>query len=130
VNSLYVTNIYNHEGTYVFDDTPVGLVREPFIISMPQIIEHQMGGPIDTITAIFSAAAFPSYNTVLKRLHPEYGGTRYELDGSHLQGWGSARRCSITLTLPQRRSTCISARPLAMSDYYYHDCNERLEVLP
>jgi hypothetical protein len=75
LNSLYVLKIYNHEGTYVFDDPQVDLVREPFVMGMPEIIEHQMGGPIDTFTAIFSAAAFPGYNTVLKRLHPEYGGT-------------------------------------------------------
>ena len=88
MNSLYVLKIYNHEGTYVFDDPQVDLVREPFVMGMPEIIEHQMGGgPIDTFTAIFSAAAFPGYNTVLKRLHPEYGGTWYELDGTHLQGW-------------------------------------------
>jgi hypothetical protein len=87
-NSLYVLNIYNHEGTYVFDDPQVDLVREPFVMGMPEIIEHQMGGgPIDTFTAIFSAAAFPGHNTVLKRLHAEYGGTWYELSGTRLEGW-------------------------------------------
>jgi hypothetical protein len=87
VNSFYVLNIYNHEGAYVFDDPRLGFVREPFVLGMPEIIEHQMGGPIDTFTAIFSATAFPGYTSVLKRLHEEYGGTWYGLDGTHLQGW-------------------------------------------
>jgi hypothetical protein len=103
VNSLYVLNIYNHEGTYVFDDPKVDLVREPFVMGMPEIIEHQMGGgPIDTFTAIFSATAFPGYNTVLKRLHPEYGGTWYELDGTDLQGWLCPALFKYFLVAPER----------------------------
>jgi hypothetical protein len=88
MNSLQVLHIYNHHGTYVFDDPQVGLLREPFVMGMPEIIEHQMGGgPIDAFTAIFSPAAFPGHNTVLKRVRSEDGGNWYNLNGTDLEGW-------------------------------------------
>jgi hypothetical protein len=92
-------------------------------MGMPEIIEHQMGGgPIDTFTALFSATAFPGYNTVLKRLRPEYGerGTSWmELTSKA----GSARRCSNTFWLPPKGCTCISAQRSAMSGSC-HYCND------
>ena len=39
---------------------------------------------------------------MLKRLHPEYGGTWYELDGTHLQGWLCPALFKYFLVAPER----------------------------
>ena len=39
-NSLFVIAPYWDSGTWVFDDERVGLVREPFVLGVPDMIDH------------------------------------------------------------------------------------------
>ena len=39
-NSLFVIAPYWDSGTWVFDDERVGLVREPFVSGVPDMIDH------------------------------------------------------------------------------------------
>ena len=38
-NALLVIQPYRSHGTWVFDDPAVGLVREPFVSGIPQMID-------------------------------------------------------------------------------------------
>ena len=63
-NSILVIAPYRYKGTWVFDDESVGLVREPFVEGVPQIIDYLV---CDTSNAdsgfrmTFSDTGFPSY---------------------------------------------------------------------
>lgn len=39
-NSILIIAPYRYEGTWVFDDPNVGLVREPFVAGVPEMIDH------------------------------------------------------------------------------------------
>jgi len=39
-NALFVIAPYRFEGMWVFDDPSAGLVREPFVSGVPEMIEH------------------------------------------------------------------------------------------
>ena len=39
-NSIFVIAPYWYEGTWVFDDERVGLVKEPFVSGVPDMINH------------------------------------------------------------------------------------------
>jgi hypothetical protein len=74
-------------GIWAFDDAAVGLVREPFISGIPEIIESIIGPDRTSFTAIFSDQPFPGGDITLARLTPEAGGYWYRLQGSEQRGW-------------------------------------------
>jgi hypothetical protein len=39
-NSIFVVFLYRAEGTWVFDDERAGLVREPFVSGIPELIDQ------------------------------------------------------------------------------------------
>ena len=48
-NSIMVVKPYKWEGMWVFDDEKTGLVREPFVAGVPEILEpllEQQGIPV------------------------------------------------------------------------------------
>ena len=77
--------------TWVFDDESVGLVREPFVTGVPQIIDYLV---CDTSNAdsgfrmTFSDIAFPSYTHSIEWVREESGGNWYHLTGDvEMDGW-------------------------------------------
>jgi hypothetical protein len=61
VNSLFVIAPYKHEGMWVFDDSRVGLSREPFIAGIDTRIDKLVAKIPDAdqgFRAVFSAAPF------------------------------------------------------------------------
>ncbi len=89
-NSLFVIKPYCWNGTWVFDDPDVGLVKEPFVSGVPAIIEEATKNIPDAqngFVAIFSDNAFPGYDVELEWTRDEYGGTWYKWKNTGLEGW-------------------------------------------
>jgi hypothetical protein len=64
-NSLMIIAPYRWGGTWVFDDPVTGLVREPFVAGVPQMIDvllERKGIKGDQFRLIFSAGPFPGYD--------------------------------------------------------------------
>ena len=61
-NALFVIAPYRFEGMWVFDDPNVGLVREPFVSGVPEMIEHVVRDIPDAESGFrltFSTQPFP-----------------------------------------------------------------------
>ncbi|MCA9261948.1 MAG: hypothetical protein KDA61_22175, partial [Planctomycetales bacterium] len=89
-NSLMVIAPYRHHGTWVFDDASAGLVKEPFVGGVPEMIDllvadipHAEKG----FRLIFSAQAFPGFQKRLDWLRGDSLGNFYALDDPPLEGW-------------------------------------------
>ena len=67
-NSLFVIAPYWDSGTWVFDDERVGLVREPFVSGVPDMIDHLVRDIPDAregFRMIFSKTKYPGYSQSL-----------------------------------------------------------------
>jgi hypothetical protein len=74
---------------WVFDDERVGLVKEPFVMGIPEIINNAVGhlaNPEAGFTVLFNNTGLPSSDVVLKKLDIESGGTWYEQEGTGMKG--------------------------------------------
>src|SRR5438552_16310730 len=82
MNALLVIFPYKYEGTWVFDDPTVGLVREPFVAGINTMIDRLVA-PIPNaekgFRLVFSPTPFPGYTVKLEWRRQEYGGTWYLL---------------------------------------------------
>jgi len=90
MNSIMVINPYWYVGTWVFDDDATGLVREPFVSGMPEIINGLVEGISDAragFRLLFSATPFPGYQASLTRDRADFGGTWYRSDRDGAEGW-------------------------------------------
>ncbi len=103
-NSILVIHPYKNHGVWVFDDPETGLVKEPFVAGMPEIIEtilrHKVGKGISACTIIFSATPFPQFQGYLSRLQPEHGGTWYSYGDQ--EGWLCAALFKYFKEAPER----------------------------
>lgn len=86
INALMVIHPYKLRGTWVFDDAATGLVQEPFVAGIPEIIESIVGDAT-AFTAIFAAEAFPGSQHVLTRGRAEHGGFWYHHVATNRDGW-------------------------------------------
>ncbi len=77
-------------GTWVFDDDAVGLVQEPFVSGVPEMIDELVADIPNArqgFRLLFSAEAFPGYQRKLTRLREEFGGWWYARDEPKTEGW-------------------------------------------
>jgi hypothetical protein len=91
-NSIRVIQPYWSSGTWVFDDPAVGLVREPFVCGVPEMINRLVEdagieNARDGFRLLFSASPFPSHRGVFRRIRPEHSGTWYRDENSGAEGW-------------------------------------------
>lgn len=89
-NALFAIHPYFDQGLWVFDDPGRGLVKEPFVSGMPEMIERATGrlpDPADGFTAVFSARSFPGANIELERMRQESGGWWYRWAATGQEGW-------------------------------------------
>lgn len=85
---------YRHLETWVFDDDSVGLVREPFVSGIPEmiyqlvqeIIQAEFGFKI-LFFGLFSAIPFSGYQAELTWLREEFGGNWVQWQEKSLEGW-------------------------------------------
>jgi hypothetical protein len=90
MNALIAIHPYFYSGLWVFDDQQAGLVKEPFVSGMPEIIEHfieekQISNAKEGFTILFAGTPFPDSDICLTKIGVEYGGTWYEVNG--MKGW-------------------------------------------
>ena len=90
MNSLMVISPYKHHGMWVFDDPAVGLNKEPFIAGIDTMIDKltaDIPNAQQGFRAVFSASAFPGYETKLDWRREESGGNWYYSDKYKMEGW-------------------------------------------
>ena len=90
-NAMMVIKPYWDSGTWVFDDDAVGLVREPFVAGVPEMLNHlvrEIPNARSGFRLLFSAAPFPAYQAAFTRVREgEFGGTWYRSDDPPMEGW-------------------------------------------
>ena len=89
-NSILVLMPYRHAGTWVFDDPRVGLVREPFVAGVPEMIDvlvTDIPNARDGFRLLFSAKPFPGYQKKLRWQRGDMEGNYYQLDDPPMEGW-------------------------------------------
>lgn len=89
-NSILVIAPYRHQGTWVFDDSSAGLVQEPFVAGVPEMIDilvNEIPKADEGFRLLFSASPFPGYQKELKWLRGDMGGNYYALDDPPMEGW-------------------------------------------
>ena len=81
---------YRYSGTWVFDDPAVGLVREPFVGGVPEMIDTLVAGIPDAdkgFRLTFSARPFPGYQKKLTWVRGDNTGNWYRTDDPPMEGW-------------------------------------------
>src|SRR5262245_28124971 len=89
-NSILVIAPYKYNGTWVFDDDRFGLVREPFVGGVPEMIDVLVADIPDAKAGFrltFDAEPFPGYDKKLTWLRGDLGGNYYRLDEPRMEGW-------------------------------------------
>jgi hypothetical protein len=89
-NVIGVIAPYWYEGTWVFDDPAVELVREPFVSGIPEMINDLVAdipNALQGFRLLFSSAPFPGSQRQLIRQREEYGGYWYQLADTDAEGW-------------------------------------------
>ena len=92
MNSINVIHPYWCNGTLVYDDESLGIIREPFTSGMDVLLSSlasQVDGCATGFAVLFSDRPFPGYQHVLKWTSEHAGGNWYcvEADGRPLAGW-------------------------------------------
>jgi hypothetical protein len=91
-NYMLVIVPYWHEaaGTWVFDDERVGLIQEPFVSGIPEMIDDLVKD-IPSARAgfrlLFSKEPFPGFQRKLTWVRAEFGGNWYRTDQPPSEGW-------------------------------------------
>jgi uncharacterized protein DUF6717 len=89
-NSIMILSPYRHGGTWVFDDPSTGLVKEPFVSGIPEMIDHLVRDIPDAekgFRLLFSAQPFPGYAMKVTWRRAEDGGNWYYSEKLDMEGW-------------------------------------------
>ena len=89
-NFLMVIEPYRDSGTWVFDDERVGLVGEPFVAGIPEMIDAAVADIPDAASGfrlLFAAGPFPGAQIHLERVRPECDGWWYRQCATNIEGW-------------------------------------------
>jgi hypothetical protein len=89
-NAMMVIYPYQNDGLWVFDDDRVGLVREPFVVGISEMIDAMVGdipNAEDGFRLLFSAKPFPGYQEELVWVRGEYDGNWYRWAKLGAEGW-------------------------------------------
>lgn len=89
-NNIMVIQPYWHAGTYVFDDPAVGLVQEPFVSGIPEMIDYlvrDISVAQKGFRLLFSGQPFPGWQQRLVRVREDVGGNWYSAPDLGMEGW-------------------------------------------
>ena len=81
---------YRDHGTWVFDDASAGLVKEPFVAGVPEMIDvlvKDIPNADKGFRLLFSAKPFPGHQKELTWLRGDSGGNYYTLNDPPMEGW-------------------------------------------
>lgn len=90
MNAINVISPYKHHGMWVFDDTRVGLVQEPFVSGADTWIDcvvADIPNAENGFTLIFSSTPFPGHQYRLDWRRAEGGGNWYYSADLDMEGW-------------------------------------------
>lgn len=89
-NSLQVLRPYKDQGSWVFDDPRVGLVREPFVFGIDEMIERMVATIPNAgkgFRLLFAIRPFPGHAAKLEWRREEAGGNWYFSPTFDIEGW-------------------------------------------
>jgi len=89
-NVILVIEPYKYGGIWVFDDSRVGLVREPFVAGVTEMMDELVEDISDAregFRLLFSARPFPGYDEKLVWRRAEGGGHWYYSERHDMEGW-------------------------------------------
>lgn len=89
-NSILVISPYRYQGTWVFDDDRFGLVREPFVAGVPEMIDvlvADIPNADQGFRLTFSARPFPDFEKKLSWVRGDMDGNYYKLEDPLMEGW-------------------------------------------
>jgi hypothetical protein len=89
-NSIYIIAPYKFEGTWVFDDLRVGLIREAFVSGADLILDRLTSHIPEAekgFRLLFSATPFPGYTIKVEWAREEYDGNWYRAADFDMEGW-------------------------------------------
>ncbi len=89
-NAIMVIAPYRDGGTWVFDDPSAGLVKEPFVAGVPEMIDVLVADiphPDEGFRMLFSANPFPGHQKELTWLRGDSSGNFYKLEDPPMEGW-------------------------------------------
>ena len=91
MNAIMTLHPYKHNGMWVFDDEARGLVKEPFVCGIPEMIDvmvKDIPKAKKGFNLIISATAFPDNQGFLTLSYPQEGGGHwYVWEKKDLTGW-------------------------------------------
>ena len=90
MNSINVIAPYKHHGMWVFDDSRVGLVQEPFVSGADTMIDRVVAEIPDAgrgFVLIFSSTPFPGHQYRLDWRRSQGGGNWYYSEQLQIEGW-------------------------------------------
>jgi len=89
-NSIVLIAPFQYEGAWVFTDLRAGLVREPFVAGVPEMIDvlvKDIPNAGEGFRLYFSAQPFPDHQKTLTWLSGSKGGNYYRMDDPEMDGW-------------------------------------------
>jgi hypothetical protein len=89
-NSLIVLRPRRLAGTWVFSDANTGLVDEPFVQGIPEMITHLVANIPNAkkgFRLFFSKSAFPGYQEKLTWVREDSKGNWYRQESTGAEGW-------------------------------------------
>ena len=89
-NSILIIAPYRYQGTWVFDDPAVGLLREPFVAGVPEMIDvlvSDVPNAKSGFRMLFSANPFPGFQKKLTWVRSDTLGNTYRLEDPPMEGW-------------------------------------------
>ncbi len=104
-NAIMVIFPARYEDTWVFDDERVGLVREPFVSGVPEMLAlliQDLPHAENGFRLLFSPNPFPGYQAELVWLKGEYGGHWYRWQEKALEGWLCPAMFKYFVDVPQK----------------------------
>lgn len=90
MNAINVISPYKYLGMWVFDDTKVGLIQEPFVEGADVIIDLAVANIPNAdrgFLLLFSATPFPGHQFRLSWRRADSGGNYYYSHSHGLEGW-------------------------------------------
>jgi hypothetical protein len=91
-NAIMIIQPYWYSGTWVFDDPATGLVREPFVAGVPEMINQltrHIPNARNGFRLLFSGNEFPGYAAAFDFVRSESGDAWYRRRDSkpRMEGW-------------------------------------------
>jgi hypothetical protein len=116
-NSILVIAPYRSEGTWVFDDKARGLLKEPFVAGIPEMIDNLVTNIPNArkgFRLLFSAEPFPGAQTRLAWRRKDTKGNWYYSEQYKQEGWLCPSLFKYFPTAP--KSIYVKAEPLKQGE--------------